>query len=189
MRVAVIGLGDIATMAYLPVLAATPGVTPVLVSRRRSTVEPVGSGTGSPSASPRWTRPSPRGWMRLPASSPSRTSSASLAVGFNRRYVPAYRTLAHWPDRDVVTLDGRRRQVVDLADVVDLVGEERAVRRDGWRPATELRGFTAMCGEFLAAVTDGRRLDAGDALVTYAVCERIVEAIGQAERPGAPVPA
>lgn len=309
MRVAVIGLGDIATRAYLPVLAATPGVTPVLVSRRRSTVEAVGERYRIPERLTSLDEAIASGLDAATVHAPTEAHEeivttllrsrvpvlvdkplapdldaatrvvaladelgVSLAVGFNRRYVPAYRTLAHWPDRDVVTLhrhrshpgstarsmvvegfihvvdtlrflvpssladlsvsvrrgpdgtlrrvavqltgeedrlavgvtswtagmthevldvvgDGRRRQVVDLADVVDLVGEERAVRRDGWRPATELRGFTAMCGEFLAAVTDGRRLDAGDALVTHAVCERIVEAVGQAERPGAPVPA
>jgi len=72
--------------------------------------------------------------------------------------------------------DGRRRQVTDLADVVDLVGEERLVRRDGWAPATRLRGFEAMCESFLGAVREGRRLDVSDALVTHDVCERVVEA-------------
>lgn len=42
MRVAIIGLGSLATKAYLPALTATLGVTPVLVSRRRSTVDAVG---------------------------------------------------------------------------------------------------------------------------------------------------
>lgn len=34
----------------------------------------------------------------------------SLMVGFNRRYAPAYRELASWPDRDVVTLTKHRDQ-------------------------------------------------------------------------------
>jgi len=181
----------------------------------------------------------------------------SLMVGFNRRYAPAYRAVADWSDRDVVTLqkhrqaepgparamvfddfihvidtlrflvpstladlvvaphvdddghcrrlavqftgsgrlavgvmswtaglthevldvigDGRRRQVTDLADVVDLVGSERLVRRDGWAPATRLRGFDAMCADFLTAVREGRRLDASDALLTHEACERVVQ--------------
>jgi virulence factor len=70
--------------------------------------------------------------------------------------------------------DGRRRQVTDLSDVVDLVGGERLVRRDGWAPATRLRGFDAMCAHFLDAVRQGRRLDATDALVTHDVCEQVV---------------
>jgi virulence factor len=177
-------------------------------------------------------------------------------VGFNRRYAPAYRSLAGWADRDVVSLqkhrsqapasaramvfddfihvidtlrflvpstmadlvidtkiggdgrcrrlavqftgggrlavgvmswtagmshevldvigDGRRRQVTDLADIVDFAGQERVVRRDGWAPVPELRGFSGMCAEFLAAVAQGRRLDAADALLTHQICERVV---------------
>ncbi|HEY3438554.1 MAG TPA: Gfo/Idh/MocA family oxidoreductase [Actinotalea sp.] len=74
--------------------------------------------------------------------------------------------------------DGRRRQVVDLSDVIDLDGGERVVRRDGWSPATELRGFRAMCDAFLEAVREGRLLDAGDALVTHELCEKVVAAAG-----------
>ncbi|HEY8720125.1 Gfo/Idh/MocA family oxidoreductase [Pengzhenrongella sp.] len=70
--------------------------------------------------------------------------------------------------------DGRRRTVTDLADVVDLTGVEQLVRRDGWAPATRLRGFEAMCGEFLDAVSEGRLLDATDAALTHEVCERVV---------------
>jgi virulence factor len=43
MRVAVVGLGDIAQKAYLPVLAATPGVQPVLVTRNAETLAAVGA--------------------------------------------------------------------------------------------------------------------------------------------------
>lgn len=182
--------------------------------------------------------------------------AVSLMVGFNRRYAPAYRELAGWADRDVVSLQkhrsedlgpardmvfddfihvvdtlrylvpstiedlvmtarldesgrcsrvsvqftgegrlaigvmswtaalahevldvvgaGRRRQVVDLADVVDLAVGETLTRRDGWAPAAVHRGFVALCGEFLGAVRDGRRLDATDALRTHEICERLV---------------
>ncbi|MEE6295914.1 Gfo/Idh/MocA family protein [Georgenia wangjunii] len=295
MRVALIGLGDIARKAYLPVLTATPGVTPVLVSRRRSTVDDVGeryrvadrftsleqaidSGLDAATVhAPTETHPGIvttllRAGVPVLVDKPVASDHAtaaqvvglatelgvSLAVGFNRRYAPAYAQLAQWPDRDVVTLakhrahplgearpmvvddfihvldtlrflvpssltdlsvsvrrgpdgasrrlavqftgedrlaiglmswtagmahelldvvgDGRRRQVVDLADVVDLAGEERLVRRNGWRPATELRGFDAMCADFLTAVREGRRLDATDALLTHELCERVVAA-------------
>jgi len=302
MRVAVIGLGDIATKAYLPVLTATRGVTPVLVSRRQSTVDDVGERYRVPDrftslgeaidagldaatvhapteAHPQIVTTLLRAGVPVlvdkPVASDHATAAGvvalaqqldvSLAVGFNRRYAPAYRALADWPDRDVVSLhkhrqhplgdprpmvfddfihvvdtlrflvpstlddltisvrrdgdggcrrlavqftgegrlavgtmswtggmshelldvvgDGRRRQVVDLADVVDLAAGERLVRRDGWRPATELRGFDAMCAHFLAAVRDGRLLDAADALVTHDVCERVVAAAGGSADP------
>ena len=294
MRVAVIGLGSIATKAYLPVLMSTPGVTPVLVSRSRETVERVGHAYRVPEQytslddaitsgldaatvhSPTRTHPEivetlvragvpvlvdkPLADDAATAATLASTAAAqgvSLMVGFNRRFAPAYRELAGWPDRDVVTLqkhrdeplgparamvfddyvhvldtlrflvpspltdvvvhtrvdasgcrrlavqftgegriatgimswtagmahehldvigDGRRRQVTDLADVVDLDGTERLTRRDGWQPATTLRGFDAMCAHFLDAVREGRVLEAHDAVVTHELCERVVAA-------------
>ena len=293
MRVAVIGLGDIARKAYLPVVTAIPGVTPVLVSRNPRTVAAVGDAHRVPDRfthlgdalasgldaamvhSPTHTHPEivttllSAGVPVLvdkPLASDAATArevvalaqdlGVSLMVGFNRRFAPAYRALAGWADRDVVSLhkhreekpkaardmvfddfihvvdtlrflvpsplddldvtakvddegrclrlsvqftgggrlaqgvmswtagmahesldvigEGRRRQVVDLADVVDLAGQERLTRRGGWSAATELRGFDAMCAAFLHAVRDGEVLDAADALVTHEVCERVV---------------
>ncbi len=295
MRVGVIGLGDIAQKAYLPVRAATAGLTPVLVTRTPATLAAVGDryrvaerhtsvtdalDAGLDAAfvhTPSSTHPDVVGTL-LRAGVPvlvdkplatdaaaarevvelARATGVSLAVGFNRRYAPAVADLATWDDRDVVVLqkhrahplgpardmvfddfihvvdtvrylvpsdladltvavrtapdggaqrlavqftghgrmavgimswtagtahelldvvgDGRRRQVVDLGDVVDLTGGERLVRRDGWAPATRLRGFDAMCAAFLSAVRNGVLLDAGDALVTHEVCERVVRA-------------
>lgn len=302
MRVGIIGLGDIARKAYLPVLAATAGVTPVLVTRNPATLAQVGDAVRAPDRftsvdaalaegldaalvhTPSDTHPDIAGAL-LRAGVPvlvdkplatdldaarglvalAERTGGSLTVGFNRRFAPAVAELAGWADRDVVVLhkhrqeplgparamvfddfihvvdtlrflvpstladlsvsvrrtpdgacrrlavqftgdgrlavgvmswtagmshelldvvgDGRRRQVTDLADVVDLVGGERLVRRDGWAPATRLRGFDAMCAHFLDAVREGRRLDAADALVTHEVCERVVR---QAEGPAAP---
>jgi virulence factor len=295
-RVGIIGLGDIAQKAYLPVLAATPGLTPVLVTRTPATLTAVGDryrvaeryrsaaqavDAGLDAAfvhTPSVTHPEVAGLLLragvpVLVDKPLATDAAaardlvaladrtgvSLMVGFNRRYAPAVAELAGWDDRDVVVLhkhrahalgpardmvfddfihvvdtvrhlvpstlddltisvrtaddgaarrlavqftgggrlgvgimswtagaahelldvigDGRRRQITDLGDVVELAaGGERVVRRDGWAPVTRLRGFEAMCGAFLAAVRDGVRLDAADALVTHEVCERVVEA-------------
>lgn len=303
MRVAIIGLGSIATKAYLPVVTSLAGVTPVLVSRspgklsavgaaRRvpdrfaSVQEAIGSGLDaamvhtSSQTHPEIVAALLRGGVPVLVDKPLATDYAtarsqvslagelgvSLMVGFNRRSAPAYRALADWADRDVVSLqkhrsqepgstrgmvfddfihvidtlrflvpstmddlvigtnvddhgrcrrlsvqftgqgrlavglmswtagmshevldvigDGRRRQVTDLADVVDFAGQERVVRRDGWAPVSGLRGFTAMCEDFLAAVAQGRRLDAADALLTHEICERVVQqATAQAERP------
>jgi virulence factor len=293
MRVGVIGIGSIARKAYLPVLATTPGVTPVLVTRNPATLAQVGDALRVPDRftsvdaaldagldaalvhTPSDTHPAVAGTLLqagvpVLVDKPLATDAAaarelvaladrtggSLTVGFNRRFAPRVAELAAWEDRDVVVLhkhrseplgparamvfddfihvvdtlrflvpstladltiavrttpdgrcrrlavqftgagrlavgvmswtagmahelldvvgDGRRRQVTDLADVVDLVGQERLLRRDGWAPATRLRGFDAMCTHFLDAVRQGRRLDATDALVTHDVCERVV---------------
>jgi virulence factor len=302
-RVGIIGLGSIAQKAYLPVVTAMGGVTPVLVSRTprklaeigtayripdrfESLQDAIGSGldaalvhTSSPTH-PEIVTTLLRGGVPVLVDKPLATDyatarglvsladelGASLMVGFNRRYAPAYRAFADWPDRDVVSLqkhrtqepgsargmvfddfihvidtlrflvpstmadlvidtnvdghgrcrrlsvqftgegrlavgvmswtagmshevldvigDGRRRQVTDLADIVDFAGQERVVRRDGWAPVSGLRGFTAMCEDFLAAVAQGRRLDATDALLTHEACERVVQqATAHAERP------
>ena len=293
MRVGIIGIGSIAKKAYLPVVAAMPGVTPVLVSRSPATLASVGAAYRTPDRfqsvqdaiasgldaalvhTPSETHPEIvsallRGGVPVLVDKPlatdhgtaqglvalARESGVSLMVGFNRRYAPAYRAFADWSDRDVVSLhkhrgaepgspramvfddfihvidtlrflvpspmadlvisanvdddgrcrrlavqftgegrfavgvmswtagmshevldvigDGRRRQVTDLSDVVDFQGQERVSRRDGWAPATQLRGFVAMCEDFLAAVGEGRRLDATDALLTHEICERVV---------------
>ena len=297
MRVGIVGLGDIAQKAYLPVLAATPGVEPVLVTRTPATLTAVGEryrvaerytsveraiDAGLHAAfvhTPSATHPQIAGLLLragvpVLVDKPLATDHAaarelvgladrtgvSLMVGFNRRYAPAVAELAGWADRDVVVLtkhrahplgaaramvfddfihvvdtlrhlvpssladlaiatrttddgrcrrlavqftgagrlavgvmswtagmghevldvvgDGRRRQVTDLADVVDLHAGEWLARRDGWAPATRSRGFEAMCTAFLGAVRDGVRLDAADALVTHEVCERVVDAAG-----------
>jgi virulence factor len=305
MRVGIIGLGSIAKKAYLPVVTAMPGVTPVLVSRSPRTLSTVGAAYRAPDRFESVQDAVGSGLDAALVHTPSETHSeivaallrsrvpvlvdkplatdyetarglvslagelgVSLMVGFNRRYAPAYRAFADWADRDVVSLhkhrseepgsaramvfddfihvidtlrflvpstladlviatnvgadgrcrrlavqftgegrlavgvmswtagmsnevldvigDGRRRQVTDLADVVDFAGEERVARRDGWASATQLRGFLAMCEDFLAAAREGRRLDATDALLTHETCERVVRhaPAGSESRPG-----
>ncbi|NMR19101.1 Gfo/Idh/MocA family protein [Cellulomonas fimi] len=303
MRVGIVGLGDIATKAYLPVLTATLGVVPVLVTRDparlaatadryrvrdrfRSVDEALVAGLDAAFVhTPSQTHPAivttllghgvpvlvdkPIATDLASAREVVETATrlgVSLAVGFNRRHAPAIRELADWPDRDVVVLhkhrqlalgsaramvfddfihvvdtlrflvpradgalepddvevsvrtaddgscrrvavrftgagrlaigvmswtagtahegldvigDGRRRQVVDLADVVDFDGGEVVRRRDGWAPATRLRGFEAMCDAFLTAVRDGHHLDATDALRTHELCEHVVRHVEQ----------
>jgi len=306
--VGIIGLGSIATKAYLPVVTALPDVTPVLVSRsprkladigavyrlpdrHSSVLEAMGSGLDAAlvhttsETHPEVVATLLRGGVPVLVDKPLATDystahglvrladerGVSLMVGFNRRYAPAYQAFAHWADRDVVTLqkhrsqepgsargmvfddfihvvdtlrflvpstmddlvvtttttssgggdggrcrrlavqftgqgrlavgvmswtagmshevldvigDGRRRQVTDLADIVDFAGQERVARRDGWAPVSGLRGFTAMCEYFLDAVAQGRLLDAKDALLTHEACERVVQqATADAERP------
>ncbi|PZG15221.1 Gfo/Idh/MocA family protein [Nonomuraea aridisoli] len=70
--------------------------------------------------------------------------------------------------------DGVKRRVVNLGDVVDHRGGETLTRRPDWVPVARQRGIEQICLEFLAAVRDGRRVDAGDALASHALCEEIV---------------
>ncbi|MEO3802612.1 Gfo/Idh/MocA family oxidoreductase [Nonomuraea sp. B1E8] len=70
--------------------------------------------------------------------------------------------------------DGAKRRVVNLGDVIDHKGGESLVRRPDWVPVARQRGIEQICLEFLAAVREGRVIDAGDALATHALCEEIV---------------
>jgi virulence factor len=59
--------------------------------------------------------------------------------------------------------------------VVDDATGVRTIRRRGdWTPVAVQRGITGACDHFLAAVREGRRLCARDALETHRLCERIV---------------
>ncbi|MBF8188441.1 Gfo/Idh/MocA family oxidoreductase [Nonomuraea sp. K274] len=69
---------------------------------------------------------------------------------------------------------GVKRRVVNLGDVIDYRGGETVTRRPDWVPVARQRGIEQICLEFLAAVREGRRVDAGDALLTHALCEEIV---------------
>ncbi|WP_043640477.1 Gfo/Idh/MocA family protein [Nonomuraea candida] len=77
---------------------------------------------------------------------------------------------------------GAKRRVVNLGDVIDYQGGETLVRRPDWVTVARQRGIEQVCLEFLAAVREGRRLDAADALATHALCEEIVRTAG--EEPG-----
>jgi virulence factor len=149
-RVALVGLGDIARKAYLPVLAADPDVDPVLVTRdpavrtelgrawrAHETYEQIGGAlaTGIDAATVHTATPSHRlvvGAL-LEAGVPTLVDKpladsydeasrlveladrrqVGLMVGFNRRYAPAYREVALWPDRDLVVLHKHRRESAD----------------------------------------------------------------------------
>ncbi|MEJ2852938.1 MULTISPECIES: Gfo/Idh/MocA family protein [unclassified Saccharothrix] len=71
----------------------------------------------------------------------------------------------------------RRRDVHNLTDVVDHDGAPTTRRGDDWTPVAKRRGMDGMCRHFLDAVRSGTRLDAGDALVTHELCERIVTSL------------
>jgi virulence factor len=76
-----------------------------------------------------------------------------------------------------------KRQVVNLADVVDHKGQPTVRRRGDWVPVARQRGIEQAVLAFLDAVRAGKVLNARDALATHELCERVVRAVQ--ERSGA----
>lgn len=301
MRIGVIGLGDIAKKAYLPVLMAQPGLEPHLVTRNPATLEAVGAAHRVPAAH-RHTgldgllaaRPDaafvhaatdahPELVRRLlDARIPTYVDKplaydlaasrdlveraerhgTSLAVGFNRRHAPGYAQCAEHP-RELILMQKNRtglpeeprtmilddfihvvdtlrflapgqpdhidvtarvadgllhhlvlhlagdgftaigimnrlsgsaeerlevsgqdtkREVRDLAEVVDHKGQPSVRRRGDWVPVARQRGIEQCVLAFLDAVRDGRTLSAQDALRTHELCERIVTDVRERTR-------
>ncbi|MFF5445348.1 Gfo/Idh/MocA family protein [Streptomyces sp. NPDC012888] len=293
MKVACIGLGDIAQKAYLPVLTARPGVELHLQTRNRATLERVGDQYGVPTARRHGTLDSllaegldaafvhaattahPEIASRLlEAGVPTyvdkplayayedslrlvelaEARGVSLAVGFNRRYAPGYVQCADHPRElilmqknriglpedprtlvlddfihvvdtlrfllpgeadhidvrarvrgglmhhvvlqmsgdgftalgimnrlsgsaeEVLEVSGQdtKRQVVNLAEVIDHKGQPTVRRRGDWVPVARQRGVEQVVDVFLEAVAAGKVLSARDALLTHELCERIV---------------
>jgi virulence factor len=293
LRVGVIGLGDIATKAYLPVLGSLPGLELHLHTRTPATLHTVGAAHRVPPAQRHATldallaarphaalvhaateaheplvrrlveagvpcyvdkplAPDLAGATRLVEL--AERHRVPLMVGFNRRYAPGYtqcldhprdlvvlqknrvglpeapervvfddfvhvvdtlRFLAPGPVEDV-TVRGRvrdgllhhvvvqlsgdgftalgvmnrlsgsteeilevsgadtKRQVVNLAEVIDHRGQPTTRRRGDWVPVARQRGIEQITLAFLDAVRSGTPLDARDALRTHELCDRIV---------------
>ncbi|WEH19504.1 Gfo/Idh/MocA family oxidoreductase [Streptomyces sp. VNUA24] len=70
-----------------------------------------------------------------------------------------------------------KRQVVNLAEVVDHKGQPSVRRRGDWVPVARQRGVEQAVLAFLDAVGAGRVLSARDALATHVLCERVVRAV------------
>ncbi|WP_405461118.1 Gfo/Idh/MocA family oxidoreductase [Streptomyces sp. NBC_00101] len=74
-----------------------------------------------------------------------------------------------------------KRQVINLAEVVDHRGQPTLRRRGDWVPVARQRGIESCVTSFLDAVRAGVTLSARDALATHELCERVVlEALAQA---------
>ncbi len=296
LRVALIGLGDIAAKAYLPVLLADPLVEPVLITRdpvRRQELQaawrvPPGYATIEDALADdaridaafvhaATAAHTPIALTLIASGIPTfvdkplalsahlartvveqaRAGRVSLAVCFNRRYVPAHLAVAGWPGLDTIVLTknrvglpddprtvvfddfihvvdtlrflvtpdpehlevvvraghdgtlariaitlrsgsrlgvgimdrdsgqtletleamapGRAATVVDLVDVIErLDGSAHRRQPDNWASVSAQRGFTPMVAALLASVRAGEILDAGDALATHELCERIL---------------
>ncbi|WP_053666802.1 Gfo/Idh/MocA family protein [Streptomyces sp. MMG1121] len=76
-----------------------------------------------------------------------------------------------------------KRQVVNLAEVIDHKGQPTVRRRGDWVPVARQRGIEQAVLAFLDAVRAGKVLSARDALATHELCERVVRAVG--DRSGA----
>ncbi|MEV7992270.1 Gfo/Idh/MocA family oxidoreductase [Streptomyces sp. NPDC086077] len=76
-----------------------------------------------------------------------------------------------------------KRQVTNLAEVIDHKGQPSLRRRGDWVPVARQRGIEQAVLGFLDAVRAGKPLSARDALATHELCERVVLAVQ--ERSGA----
>ncbi|MET9963385.1 Gfo/Idh/MocA family oxidoreductase [Streptomyces sp. NPDC006326] len=300
MKVGVIGLGDIAQKAYLPVLTTRPGVELHLQTRTPATLERIGEvhrippghrhatldgllaqgldaafvhapTTVHPEIVTRLLEEGVPTYVDKPLAYELADSrrlvelaearGVSLAVGFNRRHAPGYSQCADHPrelivmqknriglpedprtfvlddfihvvdtlrfllpgeadhvdvraqlreglmyqvvlqlsgpgftalgimnrlsgsTEEVLEVSGQdtKRQVVNLAEVIDHRGQPTVRRRGDWVSVARQRGIEQVVDAFLEAVEAGRTLSARDALLTHELCERVVlSALGQA---------
>ena len=75
---------------------------------------------------------------------------------------------------------GRRARVRDLAEVTTSTGGTTTVRhRQEWTSVSYQRGFRGAVNAFVDAAASGRVLDAGDAVRTHELCERVVAELRQ----------
>ncbi len=72
-----------------------------------------------------------------------------------------------------------KRQVLNLAEVVDHKGQPTVRRRGDWVPVARQRGIEQVVLAFLDAVRAGKVLSARDALATHELCERVVREVAE----------
>ncbi|MEU6663916.1 Gfo/Idh/MocA family oxidoreductase [Streptomyces sp. NPDC046821] len=70
-----------------------------------------------------------------------------------------------------------KRQVVNLAEVIDHKGQPTIRRRGDWVPVARQRGIEQLVTGFLDAVRAGKILSAKDALETHVLCEQVVREV------------
>ncbi|MFD9396660.1 Gfo/Idh/MocA family protein [Streptomyces sp. NPDC060000] len=82
-------------------------------------------------------------------------------------------------NEEILEVSGQdtKRQVVNLAEVIDHKGQPTVRRRGDWVPVARQRGIEQAVLAFLDAVRAGRVLSARDALATHELCERVVRAV------------
>jgi virulence factor len=67
-----------------------------------------------------------------------------------------------------------KRQVLNLAEIIDHKGQPSVRRRGDWVPVARQRGIEQAVTGFLDAVRAGKLISARDALATHELCERVV---------------
>ncbi|MER7513757.1 Gfo/Idh/MocA family protein [Streptomyces lavendulae] len=77
---------------------------------------------------------------------------------------------------EVLEVSGQdsKRQVLNLAEVIDHRGQPTLRRRGDWVSVARQRGIEQAVDAFLEAVEAGKVLSARDALLTHELCERVV---------------
>ncbi|RZU17853.1 Gfo/Idh/MocA family protein [Streptomyces sp. BK239] len=82
-------------------------------------------------------------------------------------------------NEEILEVSGQdtKRQVVNLAEVIDHKGQPTLRRRGDWVPVARQRGIEQAVLAFLDAVRAGKVLSARDALATHELCERVVRAV------------
>jgi virulence factor len=75
-----------------------------------------------------------------------------------------------------------KRQVLNLAEVIDHKGQPTVRRRGDWVPVARQRGIEQAVLSFLDAVRAGGVVSARDALATHALCEQVVLAVQERSR-------
>ncbi|MFD7709119.1 Gfo/Idh/MocA family protein [Streptomyces sp. NPDC059785] len=80
---------------------------------------------------------------------------------------------------EILEISGQdtKRQVLNLAEVIDHKGQPTVRRRGDWVPVARQRGIEQAVLAFLDAVRTGKVLSARDALETHELCERVVRAV------------
>ncbi|MGW1979113.1 Gfo/Idh/MocA family protein [Streptomyces sp. NPDC001889] len=81
--------------------------------------------------------------------------------------------------QEILEVSGQdtKREVRDLAEIVDHKGQPSVRRRGDWVPVARQRGIEQAALAFLDSVRAGKVLSARDALRTHELCERIVRRI------------
>ncbi|MGR8011799.1 Gfo/Idh/MocA family protein [Streptomyces hypolithicus] len=82
---------------------------------------------------------------------------------------------------EILDISGQdsKRQVLNLAEVVDHKGQPSVRRRGDWVPVARQRGIEQCVSAFLDAVQAGKTLSARDALLTHELCERVLRDVAE----------